>query len=377
VESPVSPDAQAHDDGAMPEPAVAVLVGWLNAHVGLALDPSSVVVQRLPGGNSNLTYLVSSEERQWVLRRPPEHGLDASAHSMAREWRLLNALRGSGVPSATPVAHGQDIEVIGAEFLVTEYLPGSVSLTDTLPGTYPAGALELLGHGLIDALAAIQAVDWRARGLGDFGRPDGFLDRQVPRWEAQYRRHQVRALSDFDVVTDWLRGNRPPHQPPALLHGDYHLDNCLFSTAEPALHAVIDWEMATIGDPLLDLGLALAFWGPRTRTAPGMPRIQAVSRGAGAPSRTELAERYGAATGRDLTGLRWYLVFGFWKLGAIVESAWGQHVRDELRTEYTAALEHDVPALFAEAADLATGAGLDDLVEIEDSAGVVAGGGDA
>jgi aminoglycoside phosphotransferase (APT) family kinase protein len=334
----------------------AALVAWLNEHAGLALDPATTTMRRLPGGNSNLTYLLADGDRQWVVRRPPEHGLDASAHSMAREWRLLTALHGTGVPGATPVVHGRDMDVIGAEFLVSDYIDDAVSITDTLPDAYPPGALVPLGHALVDALAAVQAVDWQARGLGDFGRPDGFLDRQVPRWEAQYRRHQVRELPDFDVVTGWLRAHRPVAQPPAILHGDYHLDNCLFSVAELRLLAVIDWEMATIGDPLLDLGLALAFWGPRTQSRPGMPHVQAVSRAAGAPTRSELAQRYADATGRDLTNLRWYLVFGFWKLAAIVESAWAQYVRGELRTDYAAALEHDVPALLAEAADIAAGA---------------------
>jgi aminoglycoside phosphotransferase (APT) family kinase protein len=169
----------------MAELPVDALVRWLNAHTDLGLEPATAAARQLPGGNSNLTYLLSDGERRWAVRRPPEHGLDASAHSMAREWRLLTALPGSGVACATPVAHGRDVDVIGAEFLVTEYLPRSVSLTDTLPEAYPDDALEPLGHALVDALAAIQAVDWQLRGLGDFGRPDDFLDRQVPRWEAQ------------------------------------------------------------------------------------------------------------------------------------------------------------------------------------------------
>jgi aminoglycoside phosphotransferase (APT) family kinase protein len=328
----------------------ARVVGWLNETVGNDINPASARLNRLPGGNSNLTYVLVDGDRRWLVRRPPKHGLDKSAHSMGREWTILRALDGTSVH---PVGHCRDVAVLGAEFLVMDYLPDSVSITDTLPPGYGDDALPRIGFALIDALAAVHTVDWQSAGLSDFGRPDGFLERQVPRWEAQYRRNEVRELPVFDHVTKWLKDNQSPTTSPAIMHGDFHLDNCLFSRNDPMLLAVVDWEMATIGDPLMDLGLALALWGPRSVESPAMLRIQAVTRAHGAPTRTELIERYAEASGRDVSNVLWYQVLGLWKLAAIVEAAWGQHVRGELRTDYTAELGRDVPLLFTEAALLA------------------------
>jgi aminoglycoside phosphotransferase (APT) family kinase protein len=334
--------------------AVSV-ASWLRGETHLDIDVGSARLQRLAGGNSNVTYLLAADDRRWIVRRPPLHVLDASAHSMGREWTLLKSLANTAVPTARPVAYCQDPAVLGAEFLVMEYLAESVSLSDRLPETYPSGAetLEPLGFALVDALVVLQVVDWEDVGLAGFGRPAGFLDRQVPRWEAQYRRNQVREIASFDLVAAWLRDNRPVEQPPSVIHGDFHLDNCLFAEKSPTLLAVIDWEMASIGDPLVDLGLMLAFWGRRAFEPPAMPSIQAVSREPGSPTRDELIERYARRTGRDLTGITWYQVFAFWKLASIIEAAWAQHTRGELRTDYSAALERDVPLLFDEAATMA------------------------
>jgi aminoglycoside phosphotransferase (APT) family kinase protein len=335
-------------------PDVRSVAVWINQHAELAIDPHTATLDRLAGGNSNVTHLLTSGDRKWVVRRPPLHELDASAHSMAREWTVLTALAGTAVAINAPIAHCTDTSVLGAEFLVVEHLADSVSLTSELPVAYGhvPDAVSRLGFALVDALSAIQAVDWAGVGLREFGRPEGFLGRQVPRWEKQYRRNEVRDLPVFDTVSRWLTQHLPAEQPPALLHGDFHLDNCLFAADQPRLLAVIDWEMATIGDPLLDLGLMLAMWGPRLVDPPGMPLIQGVSRAAGSPTRSELTERYALATGRDLSDVLWYQVLALWKLAGIVEGAWAQHVRGELRSPYTAALERDVPLLLEEAAEL-------------------------
>jgi aminoglycoside phosphotransferase (APT) family kinase protein len=333
----------------------ARVAAWVNRATDVRLDESTATLDRLAGGNSNETYLLGDGHRTLVVRRPPRHTLDASAHSMSREHRVIRALDPTPVPNAPLVGYCDDPSVLGVDYLVSEYLPDSVSLHDVLPEAYEPGAasLEPLGHALVDVLVQVQAVDWRAAGLEGFGRPDGFLERQVPRWEAQYRKHQVRDLADFDRVTAWLAASLPAEQPGAIMHGDFHLDNCLFSAQRPELLAVVDWEMATIGDPLVDLGLCLAFWGPRLVEPLAMPRVQGVSREPGAPTREALAGRYAAASGRDLTHVRWYQAFALWKLAVVIEPAYGQHVRGELDTPYSAALEHDVPALFAEAAAVA------------------------
>lgn len=170
---------------------------------------------------------------------------------------------------------------------------------------------------------------------------------------SQFRRNQVRDLPAVDTVAGWLQRALPPVQQPAIIHGDFHLDNCLFSQDSPRLLAVIDWEMASVGDPLMDLGLMLALWGPRAADPPAVRRIQGVSRLPGSPSREELATRYSTATGRETSHVHWYQVLALWKLACVVEAAWAQHTRGELNSEYSASLERDVPMLLDEAVSLA------------------------
>jgi len=328
---------------------------WLRDERGFDVDPERARLSRLAGGNSNVTYVLSDGVGEWVIRRPPLHALDPSAHNMTREWTVLNALRDTAVPAVQVLAHCVDPAVLGADFLVMAMIPDAVSITDRLPVRYPTdgSALEPLGFALVDALVDLQGVDWVAAGLTGFGRPDGFLERQVPRWEGQYRRNQVRDISVFDRVTRWLAEHLPRAQDPGVLHGDYHLDNCLFSAQRPELLAVVDWEMATVGDPLVDLGLCSALWGQRQVLEPAMAAIQQVSTGPGAPTREQLVERYAERSRRDLADIRWYQAFALWKLAVVIEPAWGQHLRGELRTPYTSALEHGVPALFEEVAQIA------------------------
>jgi aminoglycoside phosphotransferase (APT) family kinase protein len=334
--------------------AAVRVASWLLAQ-GARIEPGAARLHQVAGGNSNISLLLTDGVRRLMVRRPPAHGLDRTAHKMSREWELLSALNGRDVPIAKPVAYCPDPAILGAEFIVTSYLADSVSMTEHLPEAYEGKpeALKAIGFGMIEALAAVQSVDWRAAGLSQFGKPDGFLQRQVPRWQAQFRRNQVRDLPAVDTVAGWLQHALPPVQQPAIIHGDFHLDNCLFSRHSPRLLAVIDWEMASIGDPLLDLGLMLALWGPRAADPPAVRRIQAVSRLPGSPSREDLATRYSTATGRETSHICWYQVLALWKLACIVEAAWAQHTRGELNSEYSASLEQDVPTLLEEAVSLA------------------------
>jgi aminoglycoside phosphotransferase (APT) family kinase protein len=331
------------------------LASWINDATSLRLDVAATRVTPLAGGHSNVTYVVTDGPTSCLIRRPPQHELDASAHSMSREWTVLTALDGTSVPSVVPYGYCADASVIGAEFLVLEYVADSVSITDALPDAYASSpaTLEALASGLVEALASLHAVDWHAAGLDGFGRPEGFLERQVPRWEKQYRRNEVRDIPVFDPLTAWLHANLPDHVELTVMHGDFHLDNCLFDRERPVLRAIVDWEMTTIGDPLMDLGLCTAFWGTRLIDDFAMPKIQGVSRLPGSPDREHLVRRYAEVSGRDVSHVAWYQAFALWKLGVVIEAAWGQHVRGELRTDYTAALEHDVPALFNEAAVIA------------------------
>lgn len=321
---------------------------WLAEHVG---SSGPWELSRLTGGNSNETYLLRGSEQTCVLRRPPQHALSTSAHSMNREHTLLTALSDTDVPAPRPVALCADPRVPMAPFLLMEHVTSAVSVTDELPADYrdDPGALRSLADEVVDALAAAHALDWQSAGFGSFGRPDRFLERQASRWYGQWERIACRPLPAMERLAEWLERNRPPAQSPGLMHGDFHLDNCLVSTSEPRLRAVIDWEMATIGDPLLDLGLLLAFWGQRPLASPAMPAIQAVSRLPGAPSREYLLARYEDATGTTVPNIEYYQCLAFFKLAAIVEAAYSQHTAGALNTDYAAALEHDVPALLEEA----------------------------
>ncbi|HYH48589.1 MAG TPA: phosphotransferase family protein [Acidimicrobiia bacterium] len=326
----------------------ARLAEWLEKEAGVT---GPLTAEAVGGGNSNATFLLRTPEQSLILRRPPAAALSGTAHSMAREHRVLRALAASDVPAPRAVAFCDGADVIGAPFLVMEHVDG-VSITDRLPAGYEGDpeAVRRLGEEMIDGLAALHRFDWHGAGLDDFGRPEQFLERQVGRWTKQYESHAVRDLPRFAEVGKWLEANRPARWTPGLMHGDFHLDNCLFSAVEPRLLAIIDWELATIGDPLLDVGLTLGFWGRRPLDPPAMPQVQGVSRAAGSPGREDLAARYAERSGRSVDDLDWYIALALWKLAAIVEGAYAQFLDGRLGTEYARRLEDDVPRLLEEAA---------------------------
>jgi aminoglycoside phosphotransferase (APT) family kinase protein len=329
------------------------LAGWLDAHLE-AEGPWTL--EPLAGGNSNDTALLRAGGRRFVLRRPPLHSLDRTAHSVAREFRVLTALRDTDVPVPSAVAVCEDPAVAGRPFLVMEHVPDAVSITDTAPPGWPTdpSAWTATADALVDALAALHTLDWEAAGLAGLGRPAGFLRRQPERWLRHWRSSATRPLPAMERLAEWLSAHLPDPGPTGVLHGDFHLDNCLFSTRGARLAAVIDWELATVGDPLLDLGLLLAFWGERPHPSPGFARIQAVSRTAGAPPRDHLLDRYQAAVGRSIAGtVDWYRVLSLVKLAAVVEGAHGQYRTGLLDTPYARDLEQDVPALLDEACAVA------------------------
>ncbi|MCX6386174.1 MAG: phosphotransferase family protein [Solirubrobacterales bacterium] len=339
-----TPDAGATQEA---QPSIATtLAPWLTEVTG---DHGPFTVERLSGGNSNETLLVSSPTASRVMRRPPAAAIDASAHNLEREYQMLMALSDTHVPVPRPIATAAQPTPGGPPALLMEHLDG-VSLTAELPPQYPAGALETVAYASIDALADLHSLPWRTLGLEEFGRPDGFLERQVRRWQKQYISHQHRELPDFDIVATWLDDNCPPSGEAGILHGDFHCDNCLFSRTEPVrLLAIIDWEMSTIGDPLLDIGLMLGLWGVERPSPCAMPKIQGFSRAPGAPTRAALAQRYENRSGRSLEHLNYYMALALWKLAAIVEGAHLHFTTGDLKSEYAEALGTDVPLLLAEA----------------------------
>ncbi len=331
----------------------SALCAWVESQTGRT---DVRIGASLSGGNANLTLRLDSDAGPLVLRTPPAAAVSARAHrGIEREARVLEALRGRArVPEL--VAWCPDTDVIGRPFMLVAHVDG-VAITDQLPDAYPdsAASVNALGEALVDELAVIHTLPWRELGLADFGNPDGFLRRQVERWRDTRQATQTRQLPLLEELAEWLLSRLPGDGSVGLTHGDYHLDNTLSDPQEPGLKAVIDWELATIGDPLADLALFLMFWGPRAVDPPGFAHVQAVSRREGVVSRRVLAERWQQRSGLPMENLDFYLCFAFWRLAAIVEGAYCLYRAGKVDTAYARGLEYDVPALLEEAGMAARG----------------------
>ncbi|MCR4514136.1 phosphotransferase family protein [Aeromicrobium sp. 50.2.37] len=272
------------------------------------------------GGKSNLTFELTSASGALILRRPPTGALLPSAHDMTREVRVQRALHGSAVPVPRIVHLEEGAELLGVPFYVMEKVEGHI-VRDELPAGFASTVDEkqALADGLVDTLAALHAVDVATVGLADFGRPDGFLERQVRRWRDQSARSSSdRPSPELEALGAALVRRVPVSPPPALLHGDFRLDNCVLVPEAPGrVAAVLDWEMSTVGDPLTDLGMLLFFWfGPDDRTSSLVPSL---TQAPGFPDREYLARRYAAATGIDPEVLGYYEAFANFKFAVIAQ----------------------------------------------------------
>ncbi|MGW1540280.1 phosphotransferase family protein [Streptomyces sp. NPDC002309] len=274
----------------------------------------------IEGGRSNLTYTVSDGESRWVVRRPPLGHVLATAHDMRREHRVISALGPTKVPVPRTLLLCEDEEVLGAPFYVMEFVPGTPYRTaDQLAPLGPGRTREVV-LSLVDTLVDLHAVDPGQVGLGDFGRPEGFLDRQLRRWGKQLDASRNRDLAGIDELHAALGRSLPASPAPAVVHGDFRLDNVLVG-ADDEINAVLDWEMSTLGDPLTDLGLLVMYSMPL-----GMPKspVSTTAEAPGHPSPAELIERYAARSGRDVSSVSWYTAFAWFKLAVILE---GIHYR--------------------------------------------------
>ncbi|MFN3425224.1 MAG: phosphotransferase family protein [Novosphingobium meiothermophilum] len=331
-----------------PVTAARTLEEWLGEATGrhdIRLGPV------LAGGNSNVTRLIETREGRLVLRHPPVNLVsDRAAAGIEREYRAISALHGKA-PVPRPVAWCADTSVIGQPFAVTEWIEG-ISLTDTLPPEWPqdAATVDALGVAMIEGLAAVHAMDPAGLLPDDFGRAEGFITRQIDRWLKVREADYVRELPLIAQIGAWLRENHPGHGRTSLIHCDFHLDNCLIAPTEPKLRVILDWEMATLGDPRIDLGLCLFFWQRNPADNPGFAFVQGLSNRPDVMPPARLAERWSAASGMDHAGLDYFIVFAAWRLAAIVEGAWVLCHRGKEDTPYARGLEHDVPALLREAA---------------------------
>jgi aminoglycoside phosphotransferase (APT) family kinase protein len=309
-----------------------VTIGALRRYLDGVLGGSvQVAVTPMAGGGSCEVFDVERGSARWVLRRAPRHASSATAHDVLREFRILDAIKDERVSIARPVLSCEDPGVFEAPFYLMERVDGAPIRTSV-----PAGwASAPRTHGdaldeLVDALVAIHAVDWEACGLGDLAHPGPYLARQLTRWLAQLDSYGGRDLASARHLSDWLDAERPPDQAPALCHGDYKLDNVLFGPeAPPRLLAVVDWEMAAIGDPLVDLAWALIFHpGPEGTMPLGRAKEPRFATDC-LPTRGELVERYDRASGRDTTNVGWYDVFARWKLAIVLEGSYAKYLRGD------------------------------------------------
>jgi aminoglycoside phosphotransferase (APT) family kinase protein len=292
----------------------------LNAYLSTAApELTARSAELIHGGRSNLTYLVSHPSGDYVLRRPPLGHVLATAHDMGREYRVISALADTDVPVPGAILLCTDPDVLGAPFYLMQRVLGTVyryrKQTDVLD---TEAKRQLILH-MLDTLAALHEVDPTKVGLGDLGRPDGFLVRQVRRWAGQLEKSRSRELPGADELRDRLAATVPVSQRASVVHGDYRLDNLIVDPDTMRIAAVLDWEMATLGDPLADLGLLLTYWTARSETV-----TDGLGPAAGFPPADELVARYAEQSTVDVSGLDWYVALGCYKLAVIAE---GIHYR--------------------------------------------------
>jgi aminoglycoside phosphotransferase (APT) family kinase protein len=282
----------------------------------------------ISGGRSNLTYKVESERNVWVLRRPPLGHVLPTAHDMAREFRVLSGVAKVDYPAPKPIALCEDSSVNDYPFYVMEYKEG-VIIAEELPGGYAETEAQrrALSQTLVKTLVQLHAIDYKAVGLEDFGRPDGYLERQVRRWAEQWSRSETRPLAEVNELIERLKAAVPQSPAPTIVHGDYRLGNMMLDPQDPGrCVAVLDWEMCTLGDPLSDVGYTLGYWGEagdsenQIRARP----TSSVTARPGFFTRRELIDEYGRVSGRDMSAMEYYQVLAYYKLGVITE---GIHAR--------------------------------------------------
>ncbi len=309
---------------------------WLQTHVAGAVAPFAYEV--IAGGHSNLTFKVTGADgTRFVLRRPPLGHVLASAHDMGREHRIISGLQQSAVPVAPALGFCDDPSVNDSPFYVMGFVDGYV-LRDR-PSAEAVLSVEgrrAASESLVDTMAAIHAVDLQAAGLNELGRHEGYIARQLKRWYGQWNQQKTRELTAVDRVHDELSRRIPEQGPATIVHGDYRLDNCMVD-ASGAVVAVLDWEICTLGDPLADLGLLQVYW-----TGPSDPASAWTGSATTAPGfyeRSELADRYAAVSGRDLTDLPFYVSFAYWKLACILEGVYARYLGGALGVRDPAELE--------------------------------------
>jgi aminoglycoside phosphotransferase (APT) family kinase protein len=333
------------------EPLVdpAALATYLADHLPGGLQ-KSLSIERHMAGHSNETFFISSGPDEWVLRRPPRGAFLPTAHDVLREYRVLSALADTPVRAPKPILSCADPTATGSPFYLMERIRGNV-IRHSLPEPFASSGSSrpAIGEELVDALVELHAVDWRAAGLDGFGKPEGYLQRQLRRWTGQLALTEplTRRVEELHQVAAWLQANVPETSGATVVHGDYKLDNVVFTAdgPSPRLAAILDWEMSTIGDPLADLGWMLSFW--REPADPVDFELEGLgpTREPGFASRAELLARYEDRSGRPVGDLSFYLALAVWKLAILLEGSYARHLTGVTDDPFFAAMEEGVPAL--------------------------------
>jgi aminoglycoside phosphotransferase (APT) family kinase protein len=301
---------------------VPKVTAWFDAHVEGVAPP--LRFDLIAGGHSNLTFKVTdSNGSAWVLRRPPLGHVLATAHDMSREHRIISALGPTDVPVAPAIGLCIDPAVNGAPFYVMAFVDGLVLRDSTIAQQLTVEQRRTAGLSVADVLAKIHAIDPDAVGLGDLGRTDGYIERQLKRWYGQWNQSKTRELPVVDRVHDALRARIPEQGPAAIVHGDYRLDNCM-TNRSGEIEAVLDWELCTLGDPLADVGLLMVYWTEADDDHAAL--LTAPTTAEGFPGRKEILDRYAEVSGRDLSSVDYYVAFGYWKLACIVEGVYARYI---------------------------------------------------
>jgi aminoglycoside phosphotransferase (APT) family kinase protein len=361
MSAPVAPDdivlthAAAQGNARPPLLVLEPLREFLDAH---GLGAGALEASPIGEGHSNVTYLIRrADGSELVLRRPPRPPLPPSAHDVLREARLLRALQGTSARVPTVLAVGEDPAVIGCPFYVMERVAGE-AIVFAVPAELDSPAERRgIAQELIDALVEIHAVDWRAAGLEDFGKPTGYLERQLRRFSGLWEINKTREIPAVERVAAWLAEHLPESPAATIVHGDYRLGNTMFADGAPArLTAVLDWEMATIGDPLADLGYMCMVWG-QADDPPGGIRdsLGAVTKAEGFPTRAELIARYEARSGRSMSDFRWYVTLAVWKMTVFMEGNYKRALAGATDDPYLKHFGEGVLALAAHAEEVARG----------------------
>lgn len=314
----------------------------------LAQDSHELVLHQFPAGYSNLTYCLRWGSQEWVLRRPPFGNQVRSAHDMGREFRVLQQLHRVYQLAPRPWIYCEDHSIIGSEFYLMERRQGIILRGAQPPEhiTIEADAARNLSESFIDNLAELHAVDYRAAGLDNLGKPQGYVLRQVGGWQERYRQALTTRLASMERLGTWLEEHRPTEQGSALLHNDYKYDNLMLDNQENwRIVAVLDWEMATLGDPWMDLGTSLAYWVESTDAIELQQQAFGPTVLPGMLTREQLLERYIERTGREVINPLFYYCFGLFKLAVIVQQIYARYIRGATQDPRFAALDQTVLSL--------------------------------